>query len=172
MNKSIIIGLDHATKSGISVFINGEFHESKIFELSEGRTYAYRFLEFERGIKSFIDYYKPDVMCLEEPKHLLNAKVLRYLTGLYTIALKLCVEHNIIIEECNPKSVKKVLTGSGKAEKVTVCDYIVKNYGIAREMLEEKTYYKTQPDMVKTYSYDKSDATALVLYYLEKRKGA
>jgi hypothetical protein len=67
------------------------------------------------------------------------------------------------------------VAGSGRAEKVNVCDALVKRYNVPRERIEIPVYYtaaykkdENGNPLVKNYLYDESDATALAYYYFVK----
>lgn len=158
-----ILGIDHSIKStGWAVIEDGKCIDTGIIHLfSDGDN---RFVEFRNCIIELVKNVKPDKVALELPSHTRSAKVSRILTGLYTLALEASLEHCDSVEGINPMSMKKAITGHGKADKRFVMECLINKYNIPEEMIFEAIYYKKNPTEVKEYIYDKSDACALALY--------
>ena len=119
--------------------------------------------------------YKPDVLVVEK----VNVAGSKFggtnivkLAQLQAIVLLLADTFNCEVIEVNPMSMKKVITGNGKAEKREVAECIAKRWSLNPNHICVPVYYKKK-DGVKTYLADESDAIALGTYYLEEcKKGA
>ena len=119
--------------------------------------------------------YKPDVLVVEK----VNVAGSKFggtnivkLAQLQGIVLLLADMFKCKVVEVNPMSMKKVITGNGKAEKREVAECIAKRWGLNPNHICVPVYYKKK-DGIKNYLADESDAIALGTYYLEEcKKGA
>lgn len=154
-----VMGLDHATSSGVAIIENGNIIFTERFELIE--TGDMRLCEFKDIITNIIEKYEPDIIALEKPAHLRNANILRYLIGLYSIALEVATRRFIEIVTVNPTTMKKWLTGDGRADKEHVAKALQERTG---NDFREYIFYKKDPMRVKEVKYDVCDALSLALY--------
>lgn len=158
-----ILGIDHSIKStGWALLEDGKIIDTGIIHLfTEGDM---RLVEFRKCILELLHHTKPDRVALELPSHQRGGNITRLLTGLYTIALEASMEVCGTVEGINPMSMKKFITGHGKADKRMVYESIINKFEVPEEKVFEAIYYKKKPDVVKEYIYDKSDACALAIY--------
>jgi Holliday junction resolvasome RuvABC endonuclease subunit len=129
--------------------------------------------EFYCEVDNLISNYRPDIIACEYPSDMLNAETSRQLIGYYSIIKLLAVAYGTPLEECYVSTVRKMVTGTGKAEKVTVCDSLVAKLKIPRGFIEKTIYYSNRgrnAGKIKGYSYDESDALALA-YYTTYKEG-
>lgn len=155
-----ILGIDHATRTGWSVLENGVCVKTGFFYLiKEGEE---RLLEYKRKIDKLIDEVKPDKIAMELPEHQRNGKVLRYLVGLYSMNKLSALEHEIRAYEINPTTMKKFITGNGRAKKGEVLRALVDLYGVEEDLIT-KPIVNTK-GQVRDFYYDESDATALAIF--------
>ena len=154
-----VMGLDHATSSGVAIIENGEIIYTERFELIEKGNA--RLCEFKDRISGLLDEFQPEVIALEKPAHLRNAEILRYLIGLYSLALEDATRRNIDIRCVNPTTMKKWLTGDGRADKEHVAKALQERTG---NDFREYIFYKKDPMRVKEVKYDVCDALSLALY--------
>lgn len=161
------LGIDHGTKSAWSIREDDKYICSGKVKFPEGSKDV-TFKEYYNFMYQLIFREKPDVVCMEEAKHLTNAKTTRFLTGLYTINKLLCLRMGIQYLEISPVKMKKDLTGSGRAEKDLVFSCLVNDFNIPLFDIFEPEYYKKEPNKIKNIDFDKSDATALALYGYRK----
>ena len=167
----VILSVDHGTRSGYSIFRDGKYIESGIVTLDSVTSLRKAHKEFFL----IFSMYKPDVLVVEK----VNVAGSKFggtnivkLAQLQAIVLLLADTFNCKVIEVNPMSMKKVITGNGKAEKREVAECIAKRWGLNPNHICIPVYYKKK-DGVKTYLADESDAIALGTYYLEEcKKGA
>lgn len=165
-----ILGIDHATRFGLALYVEEDSKEHVIETFTgtlNNTDNKDRFVEWYKILNDFFDLYKPNVICTEEPKHLRNAKVAQYLIGLYSITILVARLKGVTVIECNPKCVKKAVTDDGNASKEDVMFKLKEYYNLDYNDLCVDDYYKDKI-RVKGTHYDKSDALALVHYYLNK----
>ena len=167
----VVLSVDHGTRSGYSIFRDGKYVESGIVTLDSVTSLRKAHKEFFL----IFSMYKPDVLVVEK----VNVAGSKFggtnivkLAQLQAIVLLLADTFNCKVIEVNPMSMKKVITGNGKAEKREVAECIAKRWGLNPNHICVPVYYKKK-DGVKTYLADESDAIALGTYYLEEcKKGA
>lgn len=167
----VVLSVDHGTRSGYSIFRDDKYIESGIVTLDSVTSLRKAHKEFFL----IFSMYKPDVLVVEK----VNVAGSKFggtnivkLAQLQAIVLLLADTFNCKVIEVNPMSMKKVITGNGKAEKREVAECIAKRWGLNPNHICVPVYYKKK-DGVKTYLADESDAIALGTYYLEEcKKGA
>ena len=167
----VVLSVDHGTRSGYSIFRDGKYIESGIVTLDSVTSLRKAHKEFFL----IFSMYKPDVLVVEK----VNVAGSKFggtnivkLAQLQAIVLLLADTFNCKVIEVNPMSMKKVITGNGKAEKREVAECIAKRWGLNPNHICVPVYYKKK-DGIKTYLADESDAIALGTYYLEEcKKGA
>lgn len=167
----VVLSVDHGTRSGYSVFKDEKYIESGIVTLDSVTSLRKAHKEFFL----IFSMYKPDVLVVEK----VNVAGSKFggtnivkLAQLQAIVLLLADTFNCKVIEVNPMSMKKVITGNGKAEKREVAECIAKRWSLNPNHICVPVYYKKK-DGVKTYLADESDAIALGTYYLEEcKKGA
>lgn len=167
----VVLSVDHGTRSGYSIFRDGKYIESGIVTLDSVTSLRKAHKEFFL----IFSMYKPDVLVVEK----VNVAGSKFggtnivkLAQLQAIVLLLADTFNCKVIEVNPMSMKKVITGNGKAEKREVAECIAKRWSLNPNHICVPVYYKKK-DGVKTYLADESDAIALGTYYLEEcKKGA
>lgn len=167
----VVLSVDHGTRSGYSIFRDDKYIESGIVTLDSVTSLRKAHKEFFL----IFSMYKPDVVVVEK----VNVAGSKFggtnivkLAQLQAIVLLLADTFNCKVIEVNPMSMKKVITGNGKAEKREVAECIAKRWSLNPNHICVPVYYKKK-DGVKTYLADESDAIALGTYYLEEcKKGA
>lgn len=164
----VVLSVDHGTRSGYSIFRDGKYIESGIVTLDSVTSLRKAHKEFFL----IFSMYKPDVLVVEK----VNVAGSKFggtnivkLAQLQAIVLLLADTFNCKVIEVNPMSMKKVITGNGKAEKREVAECIAKRWSLNPNHICVPVYYKKK-DGVKTYLADESDAIALGTYYLEECK--
>ena len=167
----VVLSVDHGARSGYSIFRDGKYIESGIVTLDSVTSLRKAHKEFFL----IFSMYKPDVLVVEK----VNVAGSKFggtnivkLAQLQAIVLLLADTFNCKVIEVNPMSMKKVITGNGKAEKREVAECIAKRWGLNPNHICVPVYYKKK-DGIKNYLADESDAIALGTYYLEEcKKGA
>ena len=164
----VVLSVDHGTRSGYSIFRDDKYIESGIVTLDSVTSLRKAHKEFFL----IFSMYKPDVLVVEK----VNVAGSKFggtnivkLAQLQAIVLLLADTFNCKVIEVNPMSMKKVITGNGKAEKREVAECIAKRWSLNPNHICVPVYYKKK-DGVKTYLADESDAIALGTYFLEECK--
>ena len=125
--ETVILGIDHGTSAGYCVTKDKHIEEYGVF-LSLGETTGEKLTRFEKAIRNIIDDTKPDIIATERPAHQRNGKTTQLLIGYYTSILKVAYEYKIPVYECYPTSVKKLITGNGKATKQEIAEKLITLY--------------------------------------------
>ena len=160
----VVLSVDHGARNGYSVFRDGKYIESGIVTLDSVTSLRQAQMEFYK----IFSFYEPNVVVVEK----VNVAGSKFggtnivkLAQLQAIVLLLADMFKCKVVEVNPMSMKKVITGNGKAEKREV-------WSLNPNHICVPVYYKKK-DGIKTYLADESDAIALGTYYLEEcKKGA
>lgn len=160
-----ILSIDHATRSGWSLIVDGIVIETGAIILESKND---KFLEYFNKLKKLILLKEPNIIVIEEPKHIRNIKILRFLVGLYTIIQVVGAINLKRVIEVNPKEVKKFITGHGNAEKYVVMEKLIDDFGVHKDSIFKPIYYKNKPG-IKEFLFDESDATANGLYVFHNK---
>ena len=155
------LGIDHGKRTGWGVIENGVYRTHGSFEL-EG-TYENRLLQFETKVTLLIDNIRPDVICIEIPHDMTNGRTSMILIGYYTILLLAAFKKAVDVIQVHPTSMKKLVTGSGKAERDDVALAISILLGIEVNEIRRPVLY-AKKEGVKNYLYDEADALALAYW--------
>ena len=167
----VVLSVDHGTRSGYSVFEDEKYIESGIVTLDSVTSLRQAQMEFYQ----IFSFYEPNVVVVEK----VNVAGSKFggtnivkLAQLQGIVLLLADMFKCKVVEVNPMSMKKVITGNGKAEKREVAECVAKLWSLNPNHICVPVYYKKK-DGIKNYLADESDAIALGTYYLEEcKKGA
>ena len=162
MNNKITLAVDHGTRTGYSVFTNGEYTHSGIINIGDVKSLRKAYKEFS------------DIFAIYKPTHVAVEKVnvagskfggenIIKLAQLQGIVLLLAQQYNCYVQEVNPMKLKKYITGNGRAEKREVAEEVAKLYSLNPNHICVPVYYKKK-DGIKTYLADESDAIALGTY--------
>jgi Holliday junction resolvasome RuvABC endonuclease subunit len=155
-----ILSIDHATRSGWSLIVDGIVTETGAITIESKDN---KFLEYFNKLKKLILLKEPNIIVIEEPKHIRNIKILRFLVGLYTIIQVVGAINLVQVIEVNPKAVKKFITGNGSADKSVVMNKLIEDFNVQKELIYKPVFYKNKPG-IKEFLFDESDATANGLY--------
>lgn len=165
---SSVLAIDHGTSTGYAFFEDDKFIEGGILRLQD----VTKLGEAYDTYKPLFMLYKPDMVVLEK----VNVGGIRFgamnvikLAQLQAILRLLCYEFNIEPFEVNPTSMKKELTGNGRAEKGDVALALTNIWEVSLDDIVIPVYYKKK-EGIKELIYDKSDAVALGTYYLLTNK--
>lgn len=160
-----LLSIDHGTRSGYSVFVDGKYFKSGVIELED--------------IKNLYDAYKKyyEVFAVHRPTHVVVEKVnvagtkfggqnIVKLAQLQAIIVLIAQGFNAEILEANPMSMKKHVTGDGRAEKLEVAMHIASRWQLNYKDICVPEYFKRK-EGIKTYHADESDSIALGTYALD-----
>jgi Holliday junction resolvasome RuvABC endonuclease subunit len=80
-----VVGIDASTnKTGVSLFINNEYSGHMLIDLHKIKDSNIRVPKMMQEIKNILDYYKPDIIVMEEcllKTNIATVKLLSYLAG-------------------------------------------------------------------------------------------
>ena len=112
-----IMGLDMASKTGYSVFDNGEYAESGMMDFTKkrGESNGILFLKFKKWLTEKIAEEKPDIVAYERA-HMRGAST-EILMGLQTHAQSISEEYGAMSYPIHSGTMKRKATGYGKASK-------------------------------------------------------
>lgn len=164
----VVLSVDHGTRSGYCIFENNEYVESGVVTLNNINSLRQAQSEFYQ----IFSFYKPNVLVVEK----INISGAKFggtnvikLAQLQAILLLLADLFKCKVVEVNPTSMKKSITGNGRAEKREVAECIAKQWSLNPNHICEPIFYKRK-EGIKKYLADESDAIALGTYYLKKCK--
>lgn len=156
-----ILGIDHGSRTGWCLNIDGIVTETGNVQMDTSK--EQNIIKYCERIRKLMMLKEPDIIALEEPKHIRNAKIFRFLLMLYSAIKIEAYKLNIKVIEINPKTMKKFITGNGNADKKEVMDSLL-SIGIDSDLIVNPQLSKRNPDKILSYYYDESDATALTVY--------
>lgn len=171
-----ILGIDHGARSGWSVIDDGKFVDCGFNHISggvspqqggkPGQQAGFKLSKFNDIVTRLIYEWKPDMIATEQPKDRTNAMTSQTLIGYYSITMFAAYNNNIPVNEVNPKQMKKVITGSGNADKSIVAEFMAVNLGVPLIRIKPVEMYKlkSKEGQIKTHYYDESDACALAYF--------
>lgn len=127
-----LLSLDLATATGWAVLkVNGKiFHGTENFSLAEGERSGQRFRRFKLFLQEIKDASGGDLdgVYFEQSagsfRNILTAPIYFGLVGVLT---EWCEMYGIPYASINPKTLKKYITGSGKAEKSEIMNRLKRN---------------------------------------------
>lgn len=163
-----ILGIDHGTRTGYALLDNCELTKYGSVNI-RGDLLGKKLIDFTNKMKIIINYSKPDLIVLEKPNHRRNTKTTILLDGYYCVLNILAAEKKIDVMSVHPTSMKKVITGTGKASKDDVVQRIADNFNLKLKDILEYEYYSVNTSNfkkgdVKKIHYDISDAIGLAYY--------
>ena len=163
-----IMGVDHGAMSGISLLEDDRLILTASFK-STGDTLESLVCNYKSNLTVFIEFYKPDVIVLEYPSDMKNAKTSRQLIGMFCAGAIVADNFKIPQFSYPPKTVRKVILGKGhgNAKKPEVYKFLKQHFKCSREELCVDEYYKRK-EGIKSTAYDMSDAVALALCHYMK----
>lgn len=124
-----------------------------------------RFYDFYNTIDNIVLEYKPNVICLEKPMSMMNGNTSKTLIGYYSILKLIAYMRMVRISEIFPTSMKKLISGSGRAEKEEVANTIATKLKChISEIVEYERYcVGKNKGSIKKVLYDISDSIGLIL---------
>jgi len=134
---------------GIAVFKGKRLLNSGTFEVIKTDLAYSKLLYIHNLIKSALSIHYPDIIIIESLKSMRNAKTTRILSEIIGAIKLTIILDNKVYDEVHPKTMKKVITGNGNADKEMVKKVIIKKF-------------KKKKDI----SYDESDAIGLGYTYI------
>lgn len=160
-----ILSIDHGSSTGYAMFENDKYLDGGIIKLNSIEKLGEAYNMYEPLFSTF----KPNVVVLEK----VNVGGLKFgainvikLAQLQAIIRLLCYEYNCEVYEVNPTSMKKSITGNGRAEKIDVAKALSLALDVNLNDIYIPVPYKKK-EGIKSYITDKSDAIALGYYYLK-----
>ena len=121
MEKVKMITIDSSTsKSGVAFWINGELQEYKLLDFHKEKTTSIKFDKMARALLDTLDYYKPNIIWLEEAVVTRNAQTQRVLLRLQGVVYTWCILNNCEFNTIRPAEWRKLCDAefSGKREEL------------------------------------------------------
>ena len=157
-----ILAIDHGTRSGFSYFVNNKYTYSGVILLKDIKELR----EAQKSFYELFQIYKPEIVVLEK----INVAGTKFggdnvikLAQLQAIIIAIAQNYNCKIIYVNPTSMKKHITGNGRAEKREVAEVVADFCGLNPNHICVPVHFKRK-DGIKTYLADESDAIALGIY--------
>lgn len=128
----IILGIDPGTSvmgyGLIEVFSKSDFRliQYGVIHLKKYDNHALKLKKIFERILGIIDEYHPDEVALEAPFYGKNVQSMLKLGRAQGVAMAAALYRDIPISEYAPLSVKKAVTGKGKASKEQVADMLIR----------------------------------------------
>jgi Holliday junction resolvasome RuvABC endonuclease subunit len=171
-----VMGIDNGMRTGWSFVEDERFVDCGHIITGDSKvTNNKKIINHFNLLRSVILNNAPDKIVVETPNDTTGFNKILLSRAYYTNVIHLAYQYNIELIDCHAMTLKKAVAGSGRAEKVNVCDALVKRYNVPRERIEIPVYYtaaykkdENGNPLVKNYLYDESDATALAYYYFVK----
>lgn len=162
------LSIDHGKHSGWALLEDGYYVASGRFTLNSTSQGERSWLLYNEALE-LMNEYKPDWIALERPVDKLNGSTTEVLIGYYNTLLMAC--HTMKLNNIGiiPTSMKKKLTGDGRAHKDKVADWVAKKFNIDKDIIAPPIYYKSknfikQGKLIKDRVFDESDAIALAYF--------
>lgn len=131
-----VISLDQSTKvTGWSLFVDGEYVDSGVIDLSKNKDTEERSKQMGLAICKVITDSHPDTVIIEEVAMQSNAQTLKLLARIQGVAIGFCAAHNIPLHILEPSKWRSQLSfKQGRAVKreelkQQSLDYVKENFG-------------------------------------------
>lgn len=129
-----LLYFDAATKTGWAVYTSasntgGSFVESGVqeFKVGRGESTAVKLLHFRKWVGVMLDKYKPNIVGYEQAHHR-GGHATETLVGFTNIIQMESQARGIIYTSVHSATLKKHITGHGRAEKKDVIEAVKKKY--------------------------------------------
>ena len=148
----LILGIDPGTATtGYGVIKankkNFELLEFGLIETDKNGSPAKRLADIYKQMNSVIRQFKPDTVAIEKLFFATNAKTVMRVGQAQGVMLLSAAKAKAEIYEYAPKTIKKVLTGNGNADKETVQKHVRKVLGAkARSRKKKRTHFDNSAD--------------------------
>lgn len=103
--------------------------ECGVIHLPRKGTFASRLGRLQAEFRSLVDRLEPEAASVEAPFHGANARAALQLAHARGVILAVLGEAGVPVEELSPASVKKALTGNGRADKIQVRSMVARLMG-------------------------------------------
>jgi Holliday junction resolvasome RuvABC endonuclease subunit len=115
----IIAAIDPGTKTGWAVGIDGDYHNSGVWDFKTKRHEGggMRYLRFRRQIDQFVRKYSPDAVYYEEVRRHLGVSAAHVYGAFVAEIQAYCEENSIPYMSVPVGTIKKHWTGKGNASK-------------------------------------------------------
>ncbi len=141
----VILSIDPGTKcTGYSVFVDGKLKKYGMIEPGDSISLGKRILAIHKRVCSLIAGYEPPepskliVVCEDQysGQNKKTAMTLREATAVIRLA---AAQHGVEFYLCTATTVKKAVTGNGKASKQDVRDSVVEKTGVPKDLKSDVT---------------------------------
>lgn len=163
----VVLTMVNGTNSGMAIIENGSLIATEDFNIEK----ASNLKRMYQMVRSRLIYWKPDIVAIEKVNVAGSAFGGNNVVKLAEIRamIKLaCLDFDIPFIEVSPPTLKKAITGYGKASKREVAEVLASIYNLDADDICKPIYYK-RDNRIKTYVAEQSDAIALAHYVYEKK---
>lgn len=136
------IGVDVGTNNlAVSVFYNTDLKYYKILENKKSLSAGEKLLNIEKFLKEIFEKEKPDAICVEgtfwNPKEARGYSYVSMAIGIITMTAWEVLHIEPV--KLQPSTVKKLVTGNGRAKKEEVADKIKEKFNITDNLADHIT---------------------------------
>ena len=131
------MSIDGSTqKTGIAYFCNGKYVEHVLLDFSKDKNMENRFESMSKEIWKILDYYRPNIIYIEETYMANNPQTSKILTRLQGVVYAWCINNDCEFNTIRPTSWRKHLNfQQGKNVKreqlkMQSLQYVLDNYGL------------------------------------------
>ena len=132
-----LVSIDGSTqKTGIAYFCNGKYVEHILLDFSKDKNMENRFESMSKEIWKMLDYYRPNIIYIEETYMANNPQTSKILTRLQGVVYAWCINNYCEFNTIRPTSWRKQLNfqqgRNVKREqlKKQSLQYVLDNYGL------------------------------------------
>jgi len=162
----IVLGIDPGTATtgfGVVEKIGDKMNATNwgLIETDKENKPEERLVDIHERMSELILRYKPDILAIEKVFFANNAKTAIRVGQAQGVILYCAAKYNVEVFEYAPGSIKKVVTGSGRADKKMIQKFIRRVFGAkVRSRVHKKTHFD-----------DAADALAVALCHIRTIDG-
>lgn len=133
-----ILAFDFGSHTGWALSESGRRITSGVqkFELGRGESQGMRFIRFSAWLREMLDTTKPELVVYEMAHHR-GGWATDLLVGFTTRLQEECAARNINYQGIHSATLKKAVTGSGKADKTMMITRVAEHFGLDPGKLDD-----------------------------------
>lgn len=123
-----ILTLDLGGRTGWSTYVRGKIESgTQIFDLRRGESTGMRYIRFNSWLEQMFTLIEPELVVFEMAHHR-GGFATELLLGMVTRVEEMCARHKTEYSKVHSATLKKTITGSGRAEKADVIEAVSKKF--------------------------------------------
>lgn len=154
-----MLSLDISTKkTGIAYWENGKYKESYVIDYEKIKDIDERTIQMGTTLISALNYFKPDIVYIEDSYKGQNPKALKCFCRLHGMVIGWCIDHKVYHELVMPSSWRKYIPGfpNGRGinrdeQKEFSIKYVTKKYKIKPKTDDESDAILVGEGMIRKY---------------------